>query len=183
MVKHKHEKKWSIFSDTVCFLTLANWSLYSQFLGFPVGTNGKEATCQCRRHNALLQCGRPGFDPWVVKIRWRRERLPTPVFWPGEFHGLYSPWGRKNRTQLRNFHFQWKRICLPSRRHGFDPWVGKIVWRRNQPTGGNPLQYSGLENSMDYIVHGVARSRTWLSNFHFYTFPSNLFSTSSSVLC
>ena len=24
-----------------------------------------------------------------------RERLPTPVFWPGEFHGLYSPWGRK----------------------------------------------------------------------------------------
>ena len=21
--------------------------------------------------------------------------LPTPVFWPGEFHGLYSPWGRK----------------------------------------------------------------------------------------
>ena len=26
---------------------------------------------------------------------WRRERLPTPVFWPGEFHGLYNPWGRK----------------------------------------------------------------------------------------
>ena len=24
-----------------------------------------------------------------------RERLPTPVFWPGEFHGLYSPWGHK----------------------------------------------------------------------------------------
>ena len=32
---------------------------------------------------------------WVGKIPWRRERLPTPVFWPGEFHGLYSPWGRK----------------------------------------------------------------------------------------
>ena len=26
---------------------------------------------------------------------WRRERLPTPVFWPGEFHGLYSLWGHK----------------------------------------------------------------------------------------
>ena len=26
---------------------------------------------------------------------WRRERLPTPVFWPGEFRGLYSPWGHK----------------------------------------------------------------------------------------
>ena len=42
-----------------------------------------------------LQCGRPGFSPWVEKIPWRRERLSTPVFWPGEFHGLYSPWGRK----------------------------------------------------------------------------------------
>ena len=32
-----------------------------------------------------------GFKPWVGKIPWRRERLPTPIFWPGEFHGLYSP--------------------------------------------------------------------------------------------
>ena len=29
----------------------------------------------------------------------RRERLPTPVFWPGEFHGLYSPWGHKETTE------------------------------------------------------------------------------------
>ena len=35
-----------------------------------------------------LQCRRPGFDPWVGKIPRRRERLPIPVFWPGEFHGL-----------------------------------------------------------------------------------------------
>ena len=54
---------------------------------------------------AQLQCGRPGFDPWVGKIPWRRERLPIPVFWAGEFHGLYSPWGRKELTRLRNFHF------------------------------------------------------------------------------
>ena len=33
---------------------------------------------------------------------------------------------------------------------GFDPWVGKIPWRRKKL----PLQYSGLENSMDFIVHG-----------------------------
>ena len=47
-----------------------------------------------------LQCGRPGFRPWVGKIPWRRERLPTPVVWPGEFHGQrslkgYCPQGRK----------------------------------------------------------------------------------------
>ena len=37
----------------------------------------------------------PGFDPSVGKMPWRRERLPTPGFWPGESHGLYSPWGQK----------------------------------------------------------------------------------------
>ena len=44
---------------------------------------------------------------------------------------------------------------------GFDPWVGKISWRRQ----GNPLQYSGLENSMDRgawqaTVHGVTKNQT-----------------------
>ena len=37
----------------------------------------------------------PAFDLWVGKIPWRREQLPTPVFWPGESHGQYDPWGRK----------------------------------------------------------------------------------------
>ena len=40
------------------------------------------------------------FDPWVGKISWRREWLPTPEFLPGEFRGQrslegYSPWGHK----------------------------------------------------------------------------------------
>ena len=46
-----------------------------------------------------LQCGRPGFDPWVGKIPWRRERQLTPVFRPGEFHGL-TTWGRKEWLSL-----------------------------------------------------------------------------------
>ena len=44
---------------------------------------------------------RPGFDPWVGKIPWRRERTPTPVFWPGEFciaHGV-----AKSQTLLKDF--------------------------------------------------------------------------------
>ena len=50
-----------------------------------------------------LQFRRPGFDPWVRKIPWRRECLPTPVFFPGEFHGQRSlmgnnPWGCKEST-------------------------------------------------------------------------------------
>ena len=55
-------------------------------LGFPCGSAGKKI---------CLQCGRPGFNPWAGKIPWRRERLSTLVFWPGEFHGLYSPWGHE----------------------------------------------------------------------------------------
>ena len=35
-----------------------------------------------------------GFDPWVGKIPLEKGKA-TPVFWPGEFHGLNSPWGRK----------------------------------------------------------------------------------------
>ena len=51
--------------------------------------------CSSASKESRLQCRRPGFYPRLGKIPWRRERLPTPVFWPGEFHGLYSPWGRK----------------------------------------------------------------------------------------
>ena len=60
---------------------------------------------------------------------------------------------------------QWYRIHPQGRRHGFDPWVGKISWRR----AWQPTQYSCLENPMDRgawwaTVHGVTESWTWLSN-------------------
>ena len=47
--------------------------------------------------------------------------------------------------------------------------LGSIPGLGRSPGKGNgyPLQYSGLENSMDYIVHGVTKSRTRLSDFHF----------------
>ena len=46
-----------------------------------------------------LQCRRPGSDPWVGKIPWRRKWQPTQVCLPGEFHGQKnlagcSPQGR-----------------------------------------------------------------------------------------
>ena len=65
----------------------------------------------------------PGFDPWMGKIPWRRGKLPTPVFWPGEFHGLYSPWGHKElgMTELPSLSLSvWKPTCrfrLPSSLH------------------------------------------------------------------
>ena len=62
------------------------YAIHSSILGLPLWLSW-ERVC--------LQCGRPGFNSWVRKMPWRRERLPTPGFWPGEFHGLYSPWGHK----------------------------------------------------------------------------------------
>ena len=49
--------------------------------------------------------------------------------------------------------------------------LGSILGLRRSPEEGKcyPLQYSGLENSMDSIVHGVTKSWTWLSDFHVKT--------------
>ena len=75
---------------------------YGLLDGLPRWLNGKESTCQCRR---------PGFDPWVGKIPWRRESQPTPVFLPGESHGQrslvgYSPWGHKELDTTEHKHAQ-----------------------------------------------------------------------------
>ena len=43
------------------------------------------------------------------------------------------------------------------------PGLGRSPGERNR----YPLHYSGLENSMDYTVHGIAKSRTQLSDFHY----------------
>ena len=58
-----------------------------------------------------------------------------------------------------------KKICLQWRRPVFDPWVGR------SPGEGKSysLQFSGLENSMDCLVHGVAKSWIGLSIFVSFT--------------
>ena len=55
-----------------------------------------------------LQCGRPGFDPWVGKILWRRKWQPTLLL-PGKSHGWrrfagYSPWGCKELDTTECLH-------------------------------------------------------------------------------
>ena len=81
-------------------------------MGFPGGLSGKEPTCQCRRHK------RPGFDPWVGKIPWRRAWQPTPVFVPGEskerrWLAGYSPWGHKESdTTEATWHWYCLRIVI-----------------------------------------------------------------------
>ena len=52
------------------------------------------------------------WETWVWscigKIPWRRERLPAPVFWPGEFRGLYIHGVSKSQTQLSDSHSRFR---------------------------------------------------------------------------
>ena len=68
---------------------------------FPPGSDGK---------SICLRCGRPGLDPWVGKILWRRKWQPIPILLPGKFHGWrslvsYSQWGRKESDTTERLHF------------------------------------------------------------------------------
>ena len=81
--------QWNPYPNPSSFLCRS-----SQVLQIHVQIRGIHSSRIC------LQCRRPEFSPWVMKIPWRREWLPTPVFLLGEFHGQgslagYSPRGHK----------------------------------------------------------------------------------------
>ena len=90
------------------------------------------------------------FNSWVRKILWRRDRLPTPVF-------LGFPCGSAGKETVCNVG---DLDLIPGLRRS--PGEGK----------GYPLQYSGLENSMDCIVQRVTKSQTQMSDFHFTYYSS-----------
>ena len=94
---------------------------------------------------ALLVKKPPAMQETLVqKIHWTKDRLPTPVFlgFRGGSAGKESSW---NVGDL-----------------GSIPGLERSPGERNS----YPLQYSGLENSMDYTVQGIAKSHTRLSDFH-----------------
>ena len=70
------------------------WGVYclQSTIWLPRWRSSRESACQCRRRK------RQEFNPWVGKILWSRKWQPTPVFFPGKFHGQrslagYSPRG------------------------------------------------------------------------------------------
>ena len=107
-------------------------------MGFLHSSVGKESTCNA---------GDPGSIPGLGRSSGEgiRNRLPTPVY-------LGFPCGSAGKESTCN---AGDLGLIPGL--GKSPGEGKVY----------PLQYSGLENSMDCIVHGVTKSRTQLSNFHF----------------
>ena len=82
---------------------------------------------------------KPWFDSWIGKICWRRDRLPlkntTPVF----LGFLCGPAGKESACNAGD-------LCsIPGLGRSLGEWKG------------HPLQYSGLENSMDYLSMGLQR--------------------------
>ena len=90
--------------------------------GYPLWYSQASLVAQLVKNPPAMQ--ETWVGPWVGKIPWRRERLPTPVFWPGKFHGLYSPWDRKESDSTE----QLSLVFLPGEFHGqrnlpgYSPW-------------------------------------------------------------
>ena len=149
--------------DMVKFLGSGIFKIMTRIWDFPGGSDGK-ASC--------FQCGRPGFHPWVRKILWRRKWQPAPVLLPGKAHGQrtvvgYSPWGHKQSDTTERLHSIYLYMYVYIYTHtfmGFPGYsagkestcnagdLGSIPGSGRSPGegNGNPLQYSCLENSIDW---------------------------------
>ena len=90
------------------------------------------------------QCRRPQFNPWVAKIHWRRDRLPTPYSWVSLVAHLV-----KNPPAMR------------------ETWVWFLGWE-DPLEKGKATHSSILAWKIPWTaIHGVAKSWTRLSNFYF----------------
>ena len=108
--KHPKAKPLAFQAPCLILFSLSSLSSIPPISDFPGGSDGKASACNF---------GRPGFDPWVRKILWRRKWQPTPVLLPGKFHGWrslvgYSPWGCKELDTTEGLHFHFSPVSLRS---------------------------------------------------------------------
>ena len=97
-----------------------------------------------------LQCWRPGFNPWVGMIPWRREWLPTPVFLPGEFHGQRSLVGYSQSMGSQTVRHD--RVTFP-RYIYLDIWVRDVAQLvKNLPANAGDARDVGLISGSG-IIH------------------------------
>ena len=116
------------------------------------GSAGKKSACNA---------GDLGLIPGSGRSPGKGKRLPTPVFWPGEFHGLYRPWGHKesDTTELLSLSQTEEEDALKQKKQGCafaEP--GTMVLKRLWPHSGQMLLWNHvgfenryLENSMDLL--------------------------------
>ena len=137
LTPQRSENKHISFCRAKCAMPATYIYLYERLLIF-----GTSLVAQLVKNRPTAQ--ETWFHSWFGKTRWRRDRLPTAVF-------LGFPGGSAGKESTCN-----------AGDLGSIPGLGRSPGEDK----GFPLQCSGLEISMDSIVHGVAKSRTRLSNFH-----------------
>ena len=110
-------------------------------------------------------------DSMNVSVSELRGLVMDREAWPAAIHGV-----AKSRTRLSDWSdlIWWCYMDFPCGSAGKNSAcnagdLGLIPGLGRSPREGKsyPFQYSFLENSMDAIVHGVAKSQMWLSDFHF----------------
>ena len=118
---------------SLCLTELSAWLQIRAGGGwrFPRQPSGTKSACQCRRHQ------RPGFDPWVRKMPWRRAWQCAPGFWPGEHHKQRTLAGCSPRGSQRVRHDSLMEQRVPLRASPVTRWYRFVLpmqetWVRSQ---------------------------------------------------
>ena len=150
-------------------------STIQTYLGLPCSSAGKESSCSAGDPGSIPGLGRSAGEgigyplqySWVSLVAQLVKNLPAKWETWVRTLGWEDPLEKGKATHSSI-------LGLPCSSAGKESAckvgdLGSIPGLGRSPAEGNsyPLQYSGQENSMDCIVHGVAKSRTRLSNFHF----------------
>ena len=125
------------------------------------------------------------WETWVGKIPWRRERLPTHIFWPREFHGLNSHKELDTSEQLSLFSFPGGSVGKEATCNAGDLVSTSGSGRSPGEGNGNQLQYSCLEVSMNRgaCKATVLRLQRVKHNWATNTFPFAVFSWVQLLTC
>jgi len=93
-----------LISNSFCEMM---WSI-ARIICYPGFISYKQIVTQLLKNPPTMR------ETWVWSLDWedpcRRERLPTPVFWPGEVQGLCSQWSQRVRHNWATFTFTFKQI-------------------------------------------------------------------------
>ena len=117
------------------------------------------ASLVAQMERICLQCRRPGFNPWLRKILWRRAWQPTPVFLPGEFRGQrslvgYIPRGHRESDAT-------ERLALSVSPH-WDSILSEFYIRHQW---------------VIVVCYPFSRQRVWLSDFYPYDYLTSIYTT------
>ena len=114
------------------------------------------------------RCKRPGFNPWVGKIPWRRAWQPTPVFLPGEFPWTEEPGGLQS-MELQRVGHDW----AAEQQQQHVRWVGDAIQASHPLSSPSPFPQSfPASGSFPMcLLFASGGQRYW--SFNFSISPSN----------